>query len=326
MTKYIGRLVNVGLAREVTRGTAVAAQYWMPKTSVAFFDRTKKEVSNLNYGTIGDAAQAYKKSEWSEGTIESELNDRSFGLILYATFGTLSSSGIVDSAYTHTFSLQSDSQHDSLTITLADPDRTDQYALCMLDSLELNVVPDEVVTFVAGFKGRTGRAVAAASPTYATAFNKFLGRHAVVKIASVVGGLAGASALSLKSFQLRINKNLVMNSVLGTIWPEDILNQKFEITGSFELDLDDQTYRNLMLNGTYQALRLQITNTDVLIGATSRPDFKIDLARVHFEEWEPTRDNDELVTQKISFRALYDITTSTTVNSVTLINNVSAYT
>ena len=325
MTKYIGRLVNLGLAREATRGTAVAAQYWVPKTAIAFFDRVLKETSQLNYGVIGEGAQAYKKREWGEGTIESELNDTSFGLILYAAFGTLSSSGVVDSAYTHTFSVEASAQHDSLTITIADPDRTDQFSLCMLDTLDINVKPDEIVTFAAAFKGRSGRQVAAASPTYSTAFNKFLGRHAVVKIASVVGSLAAASALNLKNFQIKIAKNLVMNNVLGTVWPDDILNQKLEITGSFELDLDDQTYRNLMLNGTYQALRLQITNTDVLIGATSRPDFKIDLARVHFEEWEPTRDNDSLVTQKINFRALYDVTTGTIVNSCTLINNVSAY-
>lgn len=325
MTKYIGRLVNVGLAREVTRGTPVAVQHWLPKTAVAFFDRTNKFQSRLNYGNIGEAAQAYKTNEWAEGSIETELNDRAFGLILYALFGTLSSSGIVDSAYTHTFTVQNDGQHDSLTITLADPDRADQYSLCMLDSLEINIVPDEPVTITAVFKGRSGRAIAIPSASY-VAFNKFLGRHAVLKLATVVGNLAAASALSIKSFKLKVSKNVILNNVMGTVWPEDILNQKLEITGDIELDLDDQTYRQLMLDSSYRALRLQMTNTDVLIGATSRPDFKLDLARVYFEAWEPSRPNDEIVTQKISFRALHDITTGTIVNSCTLINNVSAYT
>lgn len=324
MTKYIGRLVNVGLARETVRGTAVAAAHWLPKSGIAFFDRVSKEVSKMNYGVIGDAAQAYKKSEWAEGTIESELNDRAFGLVLYAAFGTLVTTGPVDSAYTHTFSIQNDSQHDSLTITVADPDRTDQFALCMLDTLDIDIKPDEIVTFVAGFKGRSGRAVAAASASYVS-FNKFLGRHASVKIATVVGGLAAATALSIKSMKLKINKNLVMNNIAGTVWPDDILNTKMEITGEFELDLDDQTYRQLMLDGSYRALRLQLTNNDVLIGATSRPQITIDLARVHFESWEPSRDNDSLVTQKIAFRALYDVTTGTIVNSMVLMNNVVSY-
>lgn len=325
MTKYIGRRVNVGLAKETVRGTAVAAAHWMPKTAVAFFDRTNKIHSEMNYGTIGDGAQAYKTNEWAEGTIETELNDRAFGLILLAAFGTLVTTGPSDSAYTHTYSLQNDNQHDSLTITLADPDRTDQYALGMLNSLEFNVAPDEVVTVVADFMARTGRSVAAASPSYATAFNKFLGRHASVKIASVVGGLAAATALTLKSLKLTINKNTVQNNVLGTVWPDDILNRKFEITGEIELDLEDQTYRQLMLDNTYRAMRINFTNTDALIGATSRPAFNIDLARVHFEGWEVDRPNDEVVTQKITFRALFDPTTETIVNSCTLINNVSSY-
>lgn len=324
MTKYIGRLVNVGLAHETVRGTAVAAAHWMPKTAVAFFDRVAKWQSQMNYGTIGDAAQANKIMEWAEGTIETELNDRSFGLILYAMFGTLVTTGPVDSAYTHTFSLQNDAQHDSLTITLADPDRTDQYALAMLDSLEINITPEEMVMITAAFKARSGRAVAAASPSY-VAFNKFLGRHTVIKLATVVGGLAAASAISIKSMKININKNVVTNNAVGTVWPDDINNQKFEITGEFEVDLDDQTYRNLMLDGSYRAMRIQMTNTDALIGATSRPDFKLDLARVHFESWEPNRPNDEIVTQKLSFRALYDVTTATTVNVCTLINNVVSY-
>ena len=66
MTKYIGRLVNVGLAKETVRGVAVAAAYWMPKTAVAFFDRATKATSEMSYGVIGEGAQAYKVMEWAE--------------------------------------------------------------------------------------------------------------------------------------------------------------------------------------------------------------------------------------------------------------------
>jgi hypothetical protein len=325
MSKYIGRLVNLGLAKETVRGTAVSAAYWLPKTALAFFDRTNKATSQMAYGTIGEGAQAYKLNEWSEGSIETELNDRAFGLILLSAFGTVNTSGPTDSAYTHTFSIQADSQHDSLTITIATPDRTDQFSLCMLNNLEFTIVPDEVVMVKADFIGRTGRQVASASPSYATAFNKFLGRHASVKIASTTAGLGAASALSIKSMTLNIAKNVIQNNVIGTVWPEDILNRKFELTGEIELDYDDQTYRALMLDGTYKALRLNITNSDVLIGASSIPAFNIDLSRVHFEAWEPTYDNEEIVTQKIQFRALFDPTNGDIVNSCTLTNAVSSY-
>lgn len=324
MSKYIGRLVNLGLAKETVRGTAVAPAFWVPKTNVSFFDRTQKLDYKQSYGSIGHGSQAPKVMEWAEGAIEGDILDKPFGLILLAAFGTISSSGIVDSAYTHTFSLQNDNQHDSLTIALADPDRTDYFSLAMLDSLEIKIVPDDVVSYTAVFRSRTGRSQVAATATYST-YNKFLGRHAVIKFATVVGGLAAASASRVKSLTIKIAKNTVFDGVLGTVWPDDIMNTKFDITGDLELDMEDQTYRNFMLDSSYRAMRIQLTNVDVLIGATSRPDFKLDLARVFFEEWEKTMDNDAIVTQKISFRALFDTTTSTIVNSCTLINAQATY-
>ncbi len=324
MSKYIGRLINLGLARESTRGTAVAATHWLPKANVSFFDRGPRHLSKLNYGVIGEGNLAPKIMEHAEGTIEGDIVDRAFGLLLYSCFGTLVTSGPVDSAYTHTFSLQNDNQHDSLTITIADPDRSDQYALAMLDSLEITVVPDDVVTFVATYKSRTGRQIAAATATY-VATNKFLGRHTTVKLAALTGGLAAASGLSLKKFTMKFSKNAVLNNVLSTVWPDDILNTKFEITGTLDLDLEDQTYRALMLDGSYRALRLNLNNQDVLIGATSTPQFTIDLSRVFLDEWEAARPNDDIVTQKINYRALYDITNANIINSCTLINNVTSY-
>lgn len=324
MTKYIGRLKNIGFAKETVRGTAVAVAHWLAKAKVTFFDHTIKHKEKLSYGVIGDGAYAPKVIEWSEGQIDGDFLDKPFGLILLAAFGTLQTTGPSDSAYTHTFSLANTAQHQSLTITLQDPDRTDQYALAVLDSLQLDVKPDDVVTFSAGFKSKTGRAVAGATPSY-VAVNKFLGRHVNIKLATLASGLGAASNLSIKSLQLKINKNSMLNNILGTVQPDDILNGKFEINGQLELDLDDQTYRQLMLDGSYRAMRIAMVNSDVLLGATSQPAFTLDLSRVHFEAWEPVVENDALVTQKIAFTALFDITNSNIINSCTLVNAQASY-
>jgi hypothetical protein len=263
--------------------------------------------------------------EWAEGSIEGDLMDTPFGLFLLAALGTVSTTGPTDSAYTHTFTLQNDNQHDSLTLTLADPDRTDRYTLQMLDSLEIKVIPGDVITFVATFKGRTGRQVATATASYSQ-YNKFLGRHASVKIAATAGDLAAASALSIKALTLRIKKNTVFDHNLGTVWPDDVLNTGFEISGDLELYLEDQTYRNYMLNGNYKALRINFTNNDAVIGAgATNPSFTLDLSRVSFEGWEAVRPKDEVVNQKITFRALWDVTNGNIINSCTLINGVVSY-
>lgn len=324
MSKYIGRLVNLGIAKESSRGVAVAAAHWIPKSKVAFFDRATKLVSKQSYGVIGDGNLAPKSMEWAEGSIEGDFEDRGMGLILLGLFGAETPSGPTDSAYTHTYSLANTNTHQSLTLTLQDPDREDLYSLSMVDSLEVNVVPDDVVSFVASFKARTGRAAAVQSPSY-VAGNKFIGRMAHIKIASLASGLTAAAELNLKSFKMKINKNTVLNNVMGTVWPDDILNTKFEITGTFELDLTDQTYRQYMLDGSYKAMRFDMQNRDVLIGTATIPGFTLDLSRVEFEAWEVTRDNDAIVTQKISFRGLYDITNSNIINSCTLVNNIASY-
>lgn len=325
MSKYIGRLVNVGLGKETIRGTAVAPTWWIPKSSVAFFDKANKHKSKLNYGLIGQGAYAPKIMEWAEGSIEGDVFEKEFGILLLAVFGTDTPTGPSSGVYTHSYSLAASNQHQSLTVTLSDPDRTDRYSLAMIDKLEIKIVPDDVVTFSSTFKSRTGRQVATPSTAY-TAESKFLGRHALIKIATTTGGLAAASALSIKFLTLRINKNIMLNNILGTVWPDDIINTVFEIDGSFELDLNDQTWRNYMLNANYLALRIQLINTDVTIGTgTANPTFTLDLSRVHFEEWEAIRPNDDIVTQKVNFRALYDLTNTNIINACTLTNEIASY-
>lgn len=91
------------------------------------------------------------------------------------------------------------------------------------------------------------------------------------------------------------------------------------------LDFQDDTYRDLFENGTYRALRLNLNNTDTLLGATATAQFTIDLSRVTFETWDKDVSPDELASQTISFRALYDITNSNVINNCTLINTEVSY-
>lgn len=325
MTKYIGRLVNLGLAKETVRGTAVAPTYWVPKANLTFFDRSSKLDYRQSYGTIGHGAQAPLINRWAEGSIEGDILDVPFGLLLLAAFGNVSPAGPTDSAYTHTFSLQNDSQHDSLSITIADPDETFRYGLAMLDKLEINMQSDDVVQYTADFKARNGRPVGAASPSYST-YNKFLGRMTHFKVASVVGGLGAATDVNVSSLRLTISKNTQNRFALGTVWPDDILNGKFEITGEFELDKDDATWRELAQTTAYRAIRIQFINDEVNIGAGStHPSLTIDLAKCYFEAWEPSLGNDDFVSQKVNFRALFDTTTSSIVYNCALVNSVVSY-
>lgn len=316
MGKFIGRLLDIGISRESTRGTGVAPKFWLPKSNFTIEDKVTKARSALSYGNIGEGNQALVALKHAEGDIEADVLDKSFGLILYALFGTLSTSG--SGPYTHTFSLQNDNQHDSLSITVSEPNQDVLFELAMIESLALNIVPDEVVKFTASFKSKSS-ADASATASY-SAENKFIGRHLSFKIADTTGDLAAASAISLKSLTVNFNKNLVLDNVLGTVQPEDIMNRKFEISGELELNLQNDTYKDYMLNGSYKAVRIQLTNTDVTLSPSGNPTFTLDLSRVDFEGWEAVRPNDDIATQTFTFHALYDLTNGDVVNSCTLIN------
>lgn len=324
MARKIGRLINIGLGKEVTRGTAVAATYWLPKSTMSFFDKATKAVSQMNYGNIGDGNQELVALKWADGTIETDLQSKSFGLILLATFGTLSS-GSFSSAYKHTYTLQNDNAHDSLTLWYRDSAEPLNYffEMAMIDALTIKATPEDVVKATIKFTSKSSEDTGTLTPAY-VAEDKFVGRHVNLKLASLASGLTAASKIYPKNFEITFTKNILRDHVLSTVQPYDIVNQKFEITGSFEIDKGDATYRNLMLNGTYNAMRLDIVNTDVTVGATN-PAFRIDLSRCSFDSWEVKEENDAVVTQKINFRALYDITNGNIINDCYLVNAVASY-
>lgn len=325
MSKIIGRLIDVGVAKEAVRGTAVAPTFWLPKATVSVDDKVTKSVSKLSYGNIGMEGNAAPVTQkWAEGEIEADMFDKNFGLFLLAMLGTLNTTGPTDSLYTHTFSLQNDNSHDSLSIGIANPNNELMFKFAMLESLTLTLTPEEAVKMTAAFKSRISADWNLSAASY-IAENKFLGRHLTFKLATLASGLDAASGIDLKRMTLKVEKRLRPDWVLGTAEPIDFQNQAITIEGEIELDLDGRTYRDLALDGSYRAARIDLLNQQALVGSSSRPQFTLDLSRVHFEGWEPAYPNDDVITQVLTFKALYDITNGNIINSCVLKNAQASY-
>lgn len=323
MSKFIGRRLKVGIGKEAIRGTGVSPTFWLNCLSFNHADKVNKARLEGTLGNITGGNQSLVTRKWAEGDMEVELGDKSFGLILLALLGTVSSAVEETTAYRHTYTLQDDNQHDSLSIQTEDPIGDLLFELSMIDSLTLTIVPDEVVKFTVTFKSKDslGSVVTAAY----VAENRFLGRYLTFKLGALVANLDVASGISLKSLTINFNKNTELDNVLGTVQPEDILNRLFSISGDLELNYEDRTWRDYMLNGDYKALRVDLVNSDVTIGATSNPTFRLDLSRVDFEGWEPNYPLDDISTQRLTFNALYDHTNSNMINSCFLINEAVSY-
>lgn len=311
MTKAIGRLVNLGIGKESTRGTAVAPTYWLFKSDLNYQEKFEQAVEDSSVGVIADAIDAQITKKWAEGSFGGDIKDKSIGLILLSLFGSVSSAlksgeSIV---YEHTFSLGNSAQHPSLTLGIDDPWQDYQFALAMIEGLEIKYERGKFVAFSANFKSKKG-ATATLTASY-SAENSFRPQDFTLKMASNLSGLGAASATTIKSATLKFEKNLEIDEVLGSVDPADILNKQFSCIGTIEAIFEDEaTFKTIALADTAKALRFDIKNASVTIGTSSDPELQIDLAKVKFSEITRAAPIGDLVKQTLGFKAFYSLADS----------------
>lgn len=324
-TKFIARLLTVGIGKETVRGGGAASVYSLPNTKLSFDDVIKQARSVGSLGNIADSEEAFVVTKYGSGDIEGEIRAKSFGLILYAMMGSYGVAGPTDSAYTHTFTLAQTNTHQSLSFVINDPNHVELYPLVMLNSLEFDVKLDAVAMFKAAFMSKTARDTGLTVPAVVHE-SKFTKKQVNVKLASNIAGLSGAAKLAIKSLTFKIAKNVEIDDFLGTAEPEDIVNKQLVVEGDLELNYVDETYKNYMLNGTYQAMEIDFKNLDDLIGASSHPSLTFQMPKVDFNPWTPAYDNDKITTQKVSFKCSRDVANNLDViSSCVLVNDVVSY-
>lgn len=303
------------MAVEATRGTAVAPTFWVPWATMSFNDKVEEARENQGLGVIADGDSKYVTMKTGEGEIEAQLYDKAMGLILIGLTGA-SPSTAGSNPYTHTYTLSQTNQGKSLSLYWKDPDRSDMFPLGMLDSFKISVEPNGIVNYTIGFKSKTARDWTSQTASFTSLGSKFLHQHLIFKLAANVASLTAATAISLKKLELNFNRNTMFDGVMGTVEPEDILNQQLSVEGSLTLNLEDDTYRDYMLNGTYRAMEVQFAN-----GASSNLDLRF--PRVDFSQWEADRALDEIAKQNINFKANYDAANALDIISTCVLINTN---
>lgn len=325
MTKYIGRRISVGIGKESTRGTAVAAEYWLPWTgSLGFEGKVENAINESAQGTIYDGQNSALIKEWGEGSLDCLIGDKSSALLFYSLLGTLASveKGADAGVYDHTISLAETAQHQSLTLNVDEANGDKQYPLCVVDKIKIGFETGKILDMSVDLLSKKG-ASAALTPA-AVSENLFRPQDFSFKIAADLASLEAAQAVVLRSASLEFNAAHESDDVLGSTSPNDFLNKNFSVTGDFEFVYDSTTVEDYVLAGTQKALRFTIENADVTIGASSHPKIKIDLAKVVFEELARKRDLNGIVTLKASFKALYSVSSSK-FGSIVVTNLATSY-
>lgn len=327
MANFIGRLVEVGVAKESTRKLGASdADFWLSKDEFSFDDKIEQVRVIGSVGKLADSQEAIRTVRYGAGALTMDLGSQSIGYFLYSMLGSLSTAGPTDSAYTHTISIDEDNQHQSLALFAKDGNNTEQYKLAMVNTLEFNATLEDTVKVSVDFMSKKGESHSTLTPSYTSEY-KFTKNHASVKVASNIAGLSGATAIPVKSLRLTLNGNVQLDNALGTASPEDIFNHQLSVEGEFVLNYSDSTYKDLFTAGTNQALQVVFSNTDQTISSGStNPSLTFQMPKVDIVTWEPDYTLDEISTQTVSFKASYDVANSLNIISTcSLVNGKTSY-
>lgn len=318
MTKFVGRRGTVGIAFEATRGTPVVPVVWVPFATLTFQDNIQSASENQGFGVVADQDSFYVTLQMAEGDIGAQLYDQSIPYFLGSLLGSKPNTTGAN-PYTQTFTISQTNTPVSLTLYWTDPDRDYIFPLTVVDSLAIAIKPLGIVEYTIGFKSKTARNWTHQTPVFTTLGAKFLHQHLIFKTAANVGSLTAATAISLKDLNLKISRNTSFDEVMGTVEPEDIISNQLTVEGDFTLNLQDDTYRNFLLGGTYKSMEIGFVNN-----ANSQMDFRF--PRVSFTQWNPDYTLDKIATQKVNFKANYDSANAQDIiTTATVINTKSSY-
>jgi hypothetical protein len=93
MSAHIGRKQAIGIGKEVTAGTGVAATDWIAKISGVMTPNIETLQDTAGYGVIDEIYDVQTVKEHTDINIEGTVSDDSFGLLLNGALGTVSTTG-----------------------------------------------------------------------------------------------------------------------------------------------------------------------------------------------------------------------------------------
>lgn len=323
MTQIIGRLEDVGIGIETTRGTAVAPTYWLATDEKTHDDKANIVMDDAAHGVLGEVSHAALTRQWADGTIRGSVGQSSIGAFLTLLAGAAPSTSTTLGEYTHTFTQANNVTNKSGTIAYKDGNQDLRFAMAMLDSLTLTMELDQFFKYEANFISK--KSATATNTVSRSLENIFAPTYAGVKLAATQGDLGAATAINVRSASVTFAKNAEAKQVLGSADLNDVHNRTLQVTGTLEVYYDNTTYKDYVFSQTERALRLQVVNTGVTLANSSNPRIYIDLYKVRFSDWERQKGNGDLVTETVNFTALVDYSNSQKVYTLELLNSIASY-
>jgi hypothetical protein len=324
---YTGRRAAVGIGKESSRGsTGASAEYWIPHAALSYLEKVNKIRDDSGFGVIETPKGSDVIKRWTEGDIEFNIRDLSVGLIFLALLGTeaFEADTPASGVGRHTFTVATSNQHQSLTIFKKNPVETLASANAVIKSLSLRAVLDQYVRITAGFIGKVFQ-----NDTETVAYvseNKFRPQDLVIKLASNTSGLAATSAIStIRSLTLNVEKNVEDYQGLSSVDPVDFVNKDFQVTGSFEIAFENNTYKGYSLLNTLEAMSIKLLNAGAISSGTTNPSLEIILDEVDFDNFDMDESNENVAVLTANFTAHYNDTNSQMIKAILENSKNTAY-
>lgn len=324
MSNQIARVRQVGIAKETTKGTAVAPSFWVPVTK---FNANPLVVTKRKDGAIGRVESNSGSeivSKHCEPVMEGYLTDKAAALLFLFSLGAVNTGAASAGVYPHTLSVLNSNEHPSATLSFKDLNFSKQIPFSLSNSLSISAVVDDYVRFAASFIGKF-EADGTLTPSFYNTDNAFVGRHVSVKLADDIAGLGAATAVAIQGADLEITKNAQAVFGLGSVEPVAVRNGQLEVSGSITAVQNDSTWRDLFTGNTKKAMQITIENTDVTIGSGSgHPKIVITLAQVNFNPYKEEDKLEDLIKETMEFTAAFDLTASKMIE-VVVYNTTASY-
>lgn len=325
MTELIGKFIEFGVAVESSRGTAEdSAEQWLKNVTANLVEKAEHATDDNSYGVLADSQQRRVTKKWVEGDVEGIVDANAIGYILYNIFGSVASSNVSGSIHSHDFTVDNSTiEHPSLSFFGKDGDVQQLvYGNGMASSLELSGSNDDYVRFSTSLMASTAEDNSD-TPSYDSQLD-FVGKDITIKVADTESGLDSAEALKAKEFSITFDKGAISDHVLGNYNPDDIYASKVGIEGSITKNFLDETFKDLYRGDDSKYMKIIIEGSQDL-GSGNHPKIEITLNKAQITDWNRSGGNDELVTEKITFKGFYNNEDSQQAK-LTLQNLVAEYT
>lgn len=306
MTIFSGKKVGIGVWLEATRGQKATIAYWMPWTDNTFTDKANVESEAGVVDTLMDSIGSEVTKQRAEGTIGGQVYPNGIGFFLKALLGAVATVAKAP-AHEHTFTLLESNTHPTLTIGTSSPLGSSSYPLAMIESMDFNAEVGGKLTVSVKMRSKKGESV---SHTVQYQDEKgFVANMLKVYLADNVAGLNSAQNICLQSITLSISKEIKDIECLSSVDPIDYINAGVKIEWSMEMIFENNTYKDLFLNGTPKAFRMLAEDTKHPINGTHKNTLQVDLSKVQFTDWTPAYTIDDITKQSVKFKGHYDVKT-----------------